>query len=105
MKRLIASVAAALVLATAQPALAGDKGAPPSKPQPHTTQRHHQPRVYGAPIQPPLVTRVRGKRTHAQKVGAPETAAQKKAHVAAVRKRKANEEYRREHPASADGPR
>jgi hypothetical protein len=105
MKLLIASVAAALVLATAQPALAGDKGAPPSKPKPHTTQKHHQPRVYGTPIQPPIVKKARGKRNHAQKVGAPETAAQKKAHAAAVRKRKANEEYRRQHPASADGPR
>ena len=103
MKLLIASVAAALVLATAQPALAGDKGAPSSKP--HTTQKHHQPRVYGSPIQPPIVKKGRAKRHHAQKAGAAETDAQKKAHAAAVRKRKANEEYRHQHPASADGPR
>jgi hypothetical protein len=98
-------VTAALILALAQPAFAGGKGAPSSKPKPQTTQRHHEPRVYGSPIQPPIVKKVRGKRNHAQKVAAPQSAAQKKAHAAAVRKRQANEEYRRQHPASADGPR
>ncbi len=95
-------VIAALILALAQPALAGDKGAPPSKPRPHAA---HQPRVYGTPIQAPIVRKAHGKRSHSQKVTAPDTAAQKKAHAAAVRKRKANEEYRHQHPASADGPR
>lgn len=104
MKSLVATLAAVLMLAIGQPVLAGDKGSTPSKPKAHTTQRHKQPRVYGTPIQPPIV-KARGKRNHAHKSAKADTPAQKKARANATRKRRANEEYRRQHPAAADGPR
>jgi hypothetical protein len=101
----IAAATAVLLVAGAQPAFAG-KPAPESsqpKSKTHTAKRHAKPRAYGAPIQPPIVKKARTKRGHAHAVKSAE--AQRKTRAAAVRRRKANEEYRRQHPASADPPR
>ena len=109
MNRLFVVAAAALIVAGVTPVCAqGAQGASPPQSRPHATQppQHAagKPRVYGAPIQPPIVKKVVGKRSHAPKAGSTSTTAKRKANAVAARKAKVDLQYRREHPASADGP-
>jgi hypothetical protein len=66
-----------------------------------------KPKVYGAPIQPPIVKKRVPKKTKATGVAGTNNAAaaKRKSNAEAVRKAKADLEWRRAHPASADGPR
>lgn len=97
MKRFIASVLAAFIVAAALPAWAGDNHGTSSKPKAHAEKQHKKTRVYGTPIQPPIVKKVRTKRGHANQASKAET--ERKAKAAAARRR-ANEAYRRANPAS-----
>jgi len=65
-----------------------------------------KPKAYGAPIQPPIVKKRAPKKTKANGVASTGNAAAKhKSNAEAARKAKADLEWRRAHPASADGPR
>lgn len=108
MKRFLWVAVAALALAVVEPVPA--RGAPDGReaaPKKHTPPRTAKPpRVYGTPIQPPIVKKRAGKRTTAHGASTKQSAAKHKAaNAAAARRAKADLEARRAHPASADGPR
>jgi hypothetical protein len=69
----------------------------------HKAPQAKKPRVYGTPIQPPIVKKRVGKRTPATSTA--DAAAKRKAAAAAKRRAQADLARRRAHPASADGPR
>lgn len=115
MRRLLTLTVTALIVACAVPVTAGNASAG-SKPQSTHAQSKSQQaskaksrvarpaRVYGSPIQPPIVKKRAGKRNTAKGVAAStDSAAKRKAHAEAQRKARANLEYRRANPASA-GP-
>lgn len=110
MLRALLLAATALILIGGQPICAAgapDKPqshakSPPSKAGKHASPQARKPKVYGTPIQPPIVKKKAGKRT---KPTAMDAEAKRKADAAAARKAKADLEYRRQNPASANGPR
>lgn len=87
------------IVATGMQVLAGS----PPKPKAASAQPHRAPKVYGAPIQPPIIQKVRTKRRANTPASAKTTtAAQKKAHADAARRAQANLDYRRAHPAVSE---
>jgi hypothetical protein len=111
MKRCVLIAVAALMIAGAESAPAagvheGDarKAAPQApKAQKAKMRQAAKPRVYGTPIQPPIMKKRAGKRTGA--VAAADPVAKKKAATAAKRRAQADLERRRANPAAANGPR
>ena len=79
--------------------------AAPKAPKTHERKASQakKPRVYGTPIQPPIVKKRTGKRTPATSTA--DAAARRKAAADAKRRAQADLARRRAHPASADGPR
>lgn len=113
MYRAFIAAAAALILIGAQSASAADSPrgtaahspkSQSSKSGKHAAPQARKPKVYGTPIQPPIVQKRASKKT-SKPVSAANAAAKKKANAAAARKAQADLEYRRQNPASANGPR
>src|SRR5689334_23020548 len=69
----------------------------------HKAPQAKKPRVYGTPIQPPIVKKRVSKRTPG--ASAADAEARRKAAAEAKRRAQADLARRRAHPASADGPR
>jgi hypothetical protein len=111
----VAVAASVLVMAEGTPLRAAPtcdgahaKPAAPSKSSKHASPpQAKKPKVYGAPIQPPIVKKRAPRKTKATGVASTSDAAvaKRKAHAEAARKAQADLEWRRAHPASADGPR
>ena len=84
------------------PVLASPPPPPHAKPSSYAPGKPNPSRIYGTPIQPPIVRKSRVPRKGAHAAPKP-TEAQRKARAAtAARKAKANQEYRRAHPSAPD---
>jgi hypothetical protein len=104
----VAVAALALVAAESTPARDASSCETPAKSTKQgSPPQARQPKVYGTPIQPPIVKKRaprKTKATAATSTSKPD-AAKRKSNAEAARKAKADLQWRREHPASADGPR
>jgi hypothetical protein len=96
---------AIVVLATGAACALADtpRSGAPAVPSSYAPQGQSRQRVYGAPIQPPIVKKSRARR-RAHPAHTANYAAERKARAAAAQKAKANLEYRRAHPAVSNGP-
>jgi hypothetical protein len=102
-----AVAALGLVVAEGMPARAAPSCDGASKSTKHASPpKARQPKAYGTPIQPPIVKKRAPKKPKVNGVASTKpTATKHKTNADAARKAKADLEWRRAHPASADGPR
>ena len=110
MKSVVWVAVAALILVVAEgaPTRASSSCEAAAKSTKHASPpQAKKPKAYGTPIQPPIVKKRAPKKTKATGVTSAHhtVATKRKPNPDAARKAKADLEWRRAHPASADGPR